>query len=162
MIEEGTLDVVFHHSIPSLRDFLVEYMSVGRRIVCGCFREREGQSLELCGLGWAFGTTQMGKFFKCELGEVFFRCQSRKTDNLTFGKMMLEMFFTHNKIDVAFGVTPEPNRLAVRYAQKLGFSLHGPVPNYVTWKGRLVPGWISQMSREEWFERNPPNVSIET
>lgn len=160
MAEEGTLDIVFHQSIPSLRDFLAEYMSVGRRIVSGCFRERDGQPPEFCGMGWAFGTTQMDKFFKCELGEVFFKRQSKKTDNLQFGKMLLEMFFTSHKIDVAFGVTPEPNKLALRYAQKLGFDLSNPIPDYCTWQGRLVPGIISHMSREQWFERNQPTSSL--
>lgn len=153
MLEDETLDVVFHQKRPTMQEYLAEYLTQGRRITLGCFREIEGREPEFCGLGWAFGTTQMGTFLKCELGEVFFKRQSRRTDNLTFGRMMLSMFFEHYKIDAVFGVTPEPNRLAVRYAQKMGFSLHGPVPQYCSYRGELCAGWISHMSREQWLER---------
>lgn len=154
MLEDDTLDVVFYQSRPSLVDFMTEYLTAGRRITLGCFRETGTDTEpEFCGLGWAFGAVQMSGFTKAECGMVFFKGQSSRRDNVTFGRLMLEVFFSKHKIDVIFGTTPEANQLAIRYAQRLGFSLHGPLPNYVTWKGQLAPGWISHMSKDQWMER---------
>lgn len=153
MVEEGTLSTVFHQGVPTMRAFLEEYMTAGRRVTLSCFRE-EGGRMEFCGLGWVYGAVTMDRFKKAETGVVFFRRQSRKTDNLEFGKMMFEVFFTRYEIDAIFGTTPEPNILALRYAQKLGMDLVGPIPNFCTWNGNLADGWISHMSRTQWLERN--------
>lgn len=155
MLEDGTLDTVFFQSRPSISEFMAEFLTAGRRITLGCFREIEGTDVpELCGIGWVFGAVSMDKFIRAETGMCFFKRQSNKKDNLTFGQMMLRVFFTSHKIDAIFGTTPDPNKLALRYAQKLGMDLIGPVPDYCSWKGELVSGWISHISREQWLERN--------
>lgn len=154
MQEEDTLSTVFYQGVPTLQDFLAEYLTHGRRITLGCFRAIEGESkLEFCGLGWVFGAVTMDKYSRAETGMVFFKRQSSRLDNLTFGHMMLSSFFNNYKIDAIFGTTPEPNRLALRYAQKLGMQLIGPVPNYATWHGEMTAGWISHISRSQWLER---------
>ncbi len=73
-----------------------------------------------------------------------------------FGKMMLDLFFTDYDIDAILGTTPDGNKLALRYAQRVGMSLHGPIPNYATWKGELTDGWISHISKIQWAERRKP------
>ena len=149
MEEEGTLATVFYQKLPTLAEFMAEFLTAGRRVTLGCFRQQE-----LCGLGWVFQPVTMDKYVKCETGMVFFRRQSNPRDNLSFGKMMLQVFFERYPVDVIFGVTPDPNKLALRYARKLGFSLHGPIPDYCSFGGELVDGWISHMSKEGWAAQN--------
>jgi len=154
MVEEGIIDTVFFQSRPSLRDFLEESLTPGRRLTLGCFRDRGERGIELCGLGWAFNSLKIGNFLRCECGMAFSTRQSRKTDNVTFGKLMLQSFFQVHNVDAIYGSTPEPNKLALRYSAKLGFSLHGPIPDACSWKGVLTPVWISYLSKNQWLERN--------
>lgn len=153
MLEEGTLSTVFYESAPTLRDYLNDYMTAGRRVTLSCFRLVSGKQPELCGLGWAFNAVRMGDKFKAEVGMWFARRQTRQSENLKFGQMMLECFFTQHNIDVIFGFTPEANKLALRYSQKLGFDLIGPVPDMCSWNGALAPGWISHLAKSQWTER---------
>lgn len=156
MFKEGTLGVVFHQHIPTLREFLNEFLAVGNRIVCGCFRDIPGGKPLLCGLAWAFGTTGMGEFKRCEVGEWFSKEAMRKSErngSLQFSQMALSIFFDISKIDVVFGVTPTPNRLAVKFARAMGFDLIGPIPDYCVWNGKLCAAWISHLSRAQWNQR---------
>ncbi len=151
--EEGLLPVIFYQGVPTLKQFLDEHLEPGRRIAIGCFREMPDGPAEFCGLGWVFGAAKMGDFLKAECGMAFFKRQSNKKDNLLFGRLMLRLFFDCYGIHVIFGTTPEPNKLALRYSQKLGFDLIGPVPDLATWNGELCPAWVSHMSREQFLER---------
>jgi len=153
MLEENTLDTVCYQGRPTLTAFLAEYLTHGKRITLGCFREREDQEPEFAGMGWVSDAVKLGKHMRADTGMVFFRRQSRKTDNLMFGRMMLGMFFDTYKIDVIFGTTPEPNKLALRYAQRLGMDLSNPIPDLCSWHGELVPGVVSHISKAQWMER---------
>ena len=156
MIDDDTLDTVYYQGRPSLVDFIQEAVTFGRRVTLGCFRVIEGQEEpELCGLGWAMNAVGMGKYVKADCGMVFFKKQTCKTDNLTFGKMMLRCLFINHAIDCLYGYTPSQNKLALRYAKGLGMSLHGPIPGYCYWKGELADGWISHISKQQFLERNP-------
>ena len=153
--KENTLPVIFFQAIPTLKDFVDAHLEVGSRIVLGCFRVNdETKAVEFCGLGWISDSVRMGGHCKAETGIGMFRCAG--IDSLEFGKMMLDCFFSKYDIDVIFGVTPEANRLALRYAQKLHFDLSSPIEDYVTWNGQLAPGIISHMSKKQWQERNRP------
>lgn len=153
--KEKTLPIIFYQSEPAIRDFIAAHLEVGKRIVLGCFRvDDKTQHIEFCGLGWVDNPVRMGGFTKAETGIGMFRCAGR--DNVEFGKLMLESFFTQHNIDVLFGCTPEPNRLALRYAQKLHFDLSSPIEDYCTWQGKLCAGVISHMSKAQWQSRNRP------
>jgi hypothetical protein len=153
MHEEGILETVFHQGIPTVSSWLKGCLEPGK-VMLGCFRVNPDQETsEFCGLGWVGCAEKMDGFKKAECGMCFFRKQSNRKQNVLFGKLMLAVFFDGYDVDVLFGATPEPNKLAMRYAQNLGFSMHGPVPNWATWRGQLVPAWISQLSKEEWRER---------
>ncbi len=67
--------------------------------------------------------------------------------------MMFDVFFVKYEIDALFGTTPDENKLALRYAQRVGMSLHGPIPDFCTWQGKLTAGWISHIGRENWLAR---------
>lgn len=155
MTREGTLETVFYEGVPTLADFMADCLTPGKRVTGGCFRNIPGKPPEFCGIGWVYNPVRMGRHTRADTGMCFFKSQTRKTDNLKFGQMLLEVFFRHYNIDALFGFTPEPNKLALRYAQKLGMTIHGPIPDYCTWKGDMVPGWISHISKADWMERNP-------
>lgn len=151
--KEKTLPIIFFQSIPTLKDFLDAHMEAGKRIVLGCFRiDEKARTVEFCGLGWISDAVKMGDFLKAETGIGMFRCAGR--DSLEFGKMMLTLFFDTYDINAIFGVTPEANKLALRYAQKLGFDLSSPIEDYVSWEGEPAAGIISHMSKAQWCERN--------
>lgn len=153
--KEGTLPVIFYLKIPTIKAFIDAHMEVGPRVTLGCFRIDEGSNTPtFTGLGWVSDSVRIGKYCKAEIGIGMFRSAGK--DNLAFGKMMLQCFFQQYPIDVLFGCTPDENKLALRYAQKLGFSLHGPIPQYCSWGDKLSDAWISHMSKEEWIERNRP------
>lgn len=153
MLEDDTLDTVFFQSRPTLAGFMNEYLTPGRFIVLGCFVEREGKNPQFVGMGWAGNSVLMGAFRKCEVGMVFFNGMTNVRERLALGRMMLERVFTTHAMDVIFGVTPGQNKLALSYARRLGFKMHGPIPGYLTWQGELADGWISQMSKADWMER---------
>jgi hypothetical protein len=100
-------------------------------------------------MGWVMNAIQMNGYQKAETGMVFFR-KNVGGDAVKFGRMMLESFFSQYEVDYLFGVTPAQNKLALRYASKLGFSLHGPIPNFATWGGVPADAWISHMSAADW------------
>lgn len=157
LFEEDLLKVVWYQGVPTLKDFLATHTD--GRTVLGCFYHEEDappNSAVLCGLGWVGHKSVMHGYSKAETGMVFFHKnipdKAKKSREL-FGKLMLKYFFDHNDIDCLFGTTPEPNRLALKYAQKLGFSLHGPIPDFVTWQGQPTAAWVSHLSKAEWLER---------
>ena len=154
MAEEGTLSTVFFQGVPSLSQFLSEFMTEGKRVTLGCFSQPEGEAPELCGLGWVYSVEKMGTYRRAETGMCFFRRVKNRTSNVAFGRLMFESFFQRYEIDALFGLTAEPNKLALRYAQRLGMWLSSPVPDYCYWKGQMVPGIISHISRAQWLERN--------
>lgn len=152
MEAEGTLDAVFYMGRPSMKEFIDGSLEAGK-VVLGCFRQKQDDSEpEFCGIGWVVKAERLSGFIKAETGMCFFR-QTKNTDNLTFGRLMLGSFFSRHNVDVLFGLTPEPNKLALRYAKRLNFDMIGPVPDLVAWQGKLCPGWISHMSKEQWMER---------
>lgn len=153
MEKEGTLDVVFFQSVPSLSSFLEAHLAGSNRVVLGAFRERQGGDPEFCGLSWIMNPLNIGNYIKAETGICLFR-KNVGRDSINFGKMMLESFFTQYDVSCLFGVTPENNKLALRYAQRLGFSMHGPIPDFATWQGKPTGAFISHYSKEEWIERN--------
>ena len=150
MKEEGTLERVFYQGIPTLRQFLIEFLTEGRRVTLGCFRDVGKPEPEYCGMGWVLASVSMDGWTRSETGMCFSRNQSRQTDNLKFGQLMMESFFRRYDIDVLFGCTPSANRAALKYARALGMTLNGPIPGLCCWRGEISSGWISTMLRSEW------------
>lgn len=150
MEKEGTLETVFFQCVPTISQFLAMHLNQGERIVLGAFRGAEDKP-EFCGMGWVMNPLRMNGYHKAETGMVFFR-ERVGAESVSFGRLMLESFFSQYEIDYIFGVTPAQNKLALRYASKLGFSLHGPIPNFATWKGMPADAWISHMSAAQWAQ----------
>jgi hypothetical protein len=152
MDRDGTLGTVFYQGKPTVSSFIKGCLDPGT-VTLGAFRLVDDIA-EFCGIGWVMNATRMNGLIKAECGTCYFKKQSNRKNNVVFGRLMLQAFFENFDIDVIFGTTPEPNRLAIAYAQKLGFSMHGPIPDFATWNGELAPAWISHMNKTEWLERN--------
>ncbi len=73
------------------------------------------------------------------------------------GRKMLDTFFNKLDIDHLFGTTPEPNKAAIAYAKRLGFSIYGPVPDFCAYNGDYVGIYTSHLSRTEWTKKNSKN-----
>jgi hypothetical protein len=152
---EGTLDTIFYQGVPSLYNFMTAYLQP-ERTTLGCFHQYgpDDHDIELCGLGWVGPSLYCGdNYKKAETGVGFFRKQRDRRNNILFGKMMMAMFFNNFAIDALHGTTPIENKLAVRYAEAVGFKMYGPIPNSAVWKGKPTAAWVSSISKAEWLER---------
>jgi RimJ/RimL family protein N-acetyltransferase len=146
LAKEDLLGQVFYEGIPSLAWFLERFQKPDTDVLA-CFR-RDGENALLSGLGWINNVKQSNDGYRrAEVGIAFFRHQLR---SIEFGKMMLAWFFENREVDFLYGCTPEPNRPAWRYAKALGFTLHGPIPNFTSWKGEACGVMISALSRKDW------------
>lgn len=151
---EKMLPIIFHERVYSLTEFLTWGLSDGV-VMLAAFRQYgpEESDYEFCGLSWVNRARDMGAGKKkSEIAMGFFRAQQVKNLNLRFGRLMLRWVFDNLDIDVLFGTTPVQNHAALRYSKQIGFSLHGPIPSYTTWKGELTSVWVSMMSREQFLE----------
>lgn len=53
-------------------------------------------------------------------------------------------------VKTLIGLTPTPNRLAIRFAKKSGFKTVMEIPDSCTWRGESVPGLFSYLSVEDF------------
>lgn len=157
---EGLLDRIFSEQQASLSWFIKHY-SRDEISMLACLKEDLAtKQMSPCGLAWIVNRTSVGNppvFYKAECGEAFFRHTSPR-ETLEFGQMVVDWAFENCRILSLYGTTPEPNHVAVKYARRLGFNVHGPFPNYTAWvdeSGQRGPcgAYISVMSRDQWHER---------
>lgn len=144
-MKEGTLETIFHEGFLGVK-WMIEWFLCPENTTLAAFR---GQ--EFCGLGWFLQPRKFANNIRAECGLGFFRQQSNRTQNLDIGRMMLDWVFEHLAVDVLYGATPEPNKLALRFAKKLGFNVYGPVPYVCGWKGEMAGACFSIMTREDWL-----------
>ena len=144
---EDLLGQIFYEGVPTLSWFLREFQKPDTHAL-GCFR-RVGDTAQLCGMGWVNKITYGADGFKrAEVGIAFFRDTTLRS--VKFGGMMVDWIFDNCNLDMIYGMTPQPNEPAWKYAQSLGMTLAGPVPNFTSWKGELCGVWISSLSRQGW------------
>lgn len=157
---EGLLERIFNEGPVTLRWFLEQY-GVERGVqLLACARE-DGGVLVPEGLAWIVRRVELedpaGNLVlrKAEVGEGFFRGVSPK-NTLIYGQLALDFCFKSLNLDAVYGTTAEPNRAGVLYSSKLGFDLHGPLPNYTLWKNKHTgkyekcSAYISVISRNKW------------
>jgi RimJ/RimL family protein N-acetyltransferase len=147
--KDGILDTVFHERNVSLRWFL-DFLMNEKTDVLACGRLKSDGSMELCGIGWINCYFQAADKLKCDVSHGFMKQFWGHGLPLTWCRLMLDWTFTSRKADVVYGVTPEPNRLAVAFARKLGFTMHGPVPYWSQFRGEACSCYIDTMTRDEW------------
>jgi RimJ/RimL family protein N-acetyltransferase len=150
--EDGLLPVIYYEAEsggPTLRWFIDHHLQAGTTL--GAFIVEPSGKHRLVGLGWINYQMQFarGKHKKADVGMGFFRGTSPSHSKL-LTQMMIDWTFNEIGLDQAVGITPSPNRMAVRFLKGLGFELFGPIPNDVGWHGEMVSAYVSVMTRERW------------
>ncbi len=156
--QEGTLDLIYHHGgTHSLAWFLTQFVKEQNAILALC------KNNAVIGFAWFNYLAKIGstEFKKAEAGIGFFR-KTHPRDALLAAAMGTDWAFRELGLDVMFGVTPEPNKAAVRFLERLGRDTFGPIPMFTTFpfEGGHQPcgAYISTMTtvkwqdiREQWF-----------
>lgn len=95
-------------------------------------------------------------------GFCFFRRAIWRHAALDLARLGLAYWFMDLKIDVLHGVMLSSNRVAIRFAESLGFEWVARVPNYHFHEGKLVEATVTMIQKESflpdfeaWFERQP-------
>jgi hypothetical protein len=145
MKRTGVLDLVFYEGVPDLKWFLDEMLVPGRTV--GCWRVKPNGSGDCLGMGLINKREIMGRYSKAEIGFAFLPGRTTIHEKVKLGRGMIQYVFDEYGFDSLFGTTPVENKAAVAYSRRLGFKIHGPVPDFCIWKGELSGVYISQMSR---------------
>lgn len=153
--QEGTLERFYHERVPTPLEFLSQCISQ-KNLLLGCYRMTDCMdTYSLVGLGTAGQKFELGSGHgKRELGEVFVR---KEKQTLLFGQLMLQWVFDRcGDTEVLYGCTPVPNRAAVAYLKRIGFSFaRDQLEIYCSWKGKPCSAVISWMTREKWTQITP-------
>ncbi len=157
--KEQTLETVFYERVPTLR----EYLDTSANSIClGAFRKVGTKQVDFAGLSWISHRQEMGnRMFKAEVGFAFFRHCASPTEKVELGKMMTQVLFDLFNIDVLIGTTPVDNKLALGYSTQVGFGVHGPIPNYISWEGALSDVMVSVLTKTEWQAKHKPQILLE-
>ena len=100
-------------------------------------------------MGWLNQVIKCGDgYTRGELGVAFFK--GAALHSVRFGRIMLDWYFEHSAVDMAYGMTPAPNTAAWKYARAIGMTLAGPIPSFASWKGELCDVWVSCLARKDW------------
>jgi hypothetical protein len=131
------------------RDFL-DFHDDPHSHTLACFEKIDGVAY-IRGMGWLNKVQQVGDTTRAEVGFAFLPGGSIFT-KLEMGRRMIDWMFSEAHVDVLFGTTPVQNKPALAYAKRLGFSLHGPIPDFSAWRGQSTDVWVSKLSRKEWYD----------
>jgi RimJ/RimL family protein N-acetyltransferase len=150
---DGTLDTIFHEKRVSLR-WALDFWGNENTDILACGRLKSDRSFELCGLGWINNWIRTPTHTRCDVGHGFMKQFWGKGMPLTWCRLMLAWLFESRNPDVVYGVTPEKNRLAIAFARKIGFTMHGPIPYWSAYKGEACGCYLDSMTREQWDAMN--------
>jgi hypothetical protein len=142
--EEKLLDKIFYHTPMDENDFVLYLKTFDNRFFFTIVDN------EVIGFSW------LNKF-ECNTArvhQVFFKSGwgDKAEDAAKFGLN----YFLHLKdlegkyiLDTLVGITPKPNRLAVKFAEKVGMNIVGEIPNicYLYKHNKTVPGVLSYITR---------------
>ena len=164
----GLLDTVWPGGIPSLT-WLITWATAANNRCFGCFLVKSGTTdLMIVGLGWAIGLTKVGTaedgtdLNKVEVGMVFYPSIQRTRLTHEFADMMISWGFDNLGLAVVYGTIPTPNRLACRFALRMGLHYVGTAPSYQIWRGAPVACEIYAATKEQWASRGAVGVNSET
>jgi hypothetical protein len=144
MTAEGRMDDVLYQGSHDIVYFLNWVRSL--RVFYGAFKDTV-----IIGGGWVdvpyVMESQDRPYKKAEIGFGFSK-KATIFEGLVAGRKMLERTFNFYDIDFVYGTTPESNKLALGYAKRLGFQLHGPIPNSCVFRGKLEGTYTSYLDKE--------------
>ena len=155
---QGLMEVLFYESEkPSLIWWLNNFLAKETSTLA-CYRETadgeygvDGKRFTPIGLMWINKSWPIGtKFKKSEIGMGFIRGIPLR-DSLDLGRLGVDWSFNNLKLDALIGTTPQPNRAATIYGQRLGFNVTGPVYGFTAWRGKLCSAVIQSLTRDQWM-----------
>jgi RimJ/RimL family protein N-acetyltransferase len=158
------LQVVWPGEVPSLSWWMQwvaeKRLDGGPRNVVMAAYVQKGTELTIAGFGSIATITYLGLIggeprYKAECGFGFLPSTHKTRLPMEFGEMMLDYGFESLGIEVAYGTTPKPNKLACRFAERLGLEVVGVLPIYGPWmseNGLVTPCdyQVACLTREKW------------
>lgn len=154
---QGRMEALFYEGDkPTLRWWLNNFMAPETSTLA-CYRETtdgeyevDGRKFTPIGMTWINKTWPIGKKFrKAEVGMGFVKGVPIE-DTVDCGRLTIEWAFRNLSLDALIGTTPQPNRAAVMFGQRLGFNQSGPVYGFTAWHGRLCGAMIQSLTRDQW------------
>jgi hypothetical protein len=153
--QDKLLPIIFYEGIPEVEEFLRIYTDPAS-CTLGCFEVVEStETANLAGLCFINDRVKMGpNHARINVGEAFFRGHGVDVP-VRFGQMCLEWIWDNIAVDAVGGVTPAPNRAALLFSRKLGFTVVGPLPGGTVWNGELCDVYLSSMTKQMWQQLRP-------
>ena len=157
MKAEGLIPVIFYEGDPGLRWFL-DWFHRTDTVCYGCFlspRVDTGENqTQLCGLLWVDTIITLASGHKkANSGVMFFRDYQKGNLPLQFGELVLDAVFSDLKIDVLWGTTPVPNRIAKLFTMRLGYKYLPPCPMFCSWEGKVCDAAVCYLTKQMWQEQ---------
>lgn len=148
---EGLWDIVFHEDAGiSLLSFM-NFFSNGTALLQLLVLTNEQGEIIPVGMSWVGDISNCSGIMTRGVGSfLFFKEYQKPMYTDRFSEMILEYWFEVLNLDVILGVTPEPNRPALIYVKRAGFKEVGKLPSYTTFKGVVVDGIITAMTKQEY------------
>ncbi len=102
------------------------------------------------GFAWLQNIEETETLKKGMAAFMFFREYWAPQITEAFGKICLGQWFNVVGMDVIYGLTPTPNKLARRYCQRLGFKYTAEIPGFVSYHGAPCGAGVGTMTRDEF------------
>jgi hypothetical protein len=130
--EDGLLDVLFPGMPLVTPARFVAYLK-DRPVLVGLVKP----DFEVAGFGFIYEVQGEDGARKGTIGFAFFKKWWGTGNPLEIARLALQWWFTEAKYSIIFGTTRWTNRIAWRFAQKLGFQSVGRVPKFFSKNGQL-------------------------
>jgi hypothetical protein len=148
---EDLWDVVFHEDSGVTMLKFMNFFSQGQALLqVLALTDAKGTIIPV-GVSWLSDITTCAGILTRGVGSfLFFKDYQKPMYTDQFSEMILEYWFECLGLDVILGVTPEPNRAALIYVKRAGLKEVGRLPNYTTFKGQVVTGIVTSLTKQEF------------
>jgi hypothetical protein len=154
---QGLMEVFFYEAEkPTLLWWLNTFLAKDTSTLA-CYRETpegeygvDGKRFTPIGMMWINKSWPIGnKFKKAECGMGFVR-RVPIPDTVACAMMGIDWSFYNLKLDTLIGTTPQPNRAATLFGQRIGFQQTTALEGYSSWHGKLCSVILQSMTKERW------------
>jgi hypothetical protein len=148
---EDLWDIVFHEDAGVTLLKFMNFFSNGNALLQILTIVNDQDFIEPIGMSWVADITTCAGILTRGVGSfLFFKNYQKPMYTDQFSEMILEYWFEVLGLDVILGVTPEPNRAALIYVKRAGLKEIGRLPNYTTFRGEVVTGIVSSLTKQEY------------
>lgn len=148
MANQGLDREVLHNQV-MMEAALVEFLE--KEALTSIFVDMNGR---FAGLAWLTNVEKCDTLSKGLGAFCFFREFWIPSVTRAYGEILLGHWFNILEMDLIYGITPVPNRLAQRYCRRLGFRYTPcPIPGFVSYHNETVDAVVCTMTRNEFNSR---------